>query len=113
MMKARVPRISNNEKKRRKAEIKLEVDKIWKEVEQEKENDLTRRILKTFIYVMHEKYGYGVKRLAALVNDFTAKMDESSTDEVFWEHIDRVVIDELKLPFKRDYTDKGHVITYD
>ena len=43
-MKARTPRISANEKKKLKSEIKLEVDRIWKEVEQKKENDITRRV---------------------------------------------------------------------
>lgn len=112
-MKARVPMMSESKKRKLQAEIKLEVDKIWKEMEQEKENDLTRRILKTFIFVMHEKYGYGVKRLADLVGDFTLKLEEAKTDEVYWEHIDQVVIDELKLPFKRDYTDKGVAVTGD
>ena len=59
---------------------------------------------------MNEKYGFGTKRLAALVDDFTAKLDESSKDEVFWEHIDKVVIDNLGIPFERDYTDRGRVV---
>ena len=109
-MRARVPHFSGNEKKKMKAEIKFEVDKAWKQVEEQKEYELTRRILKTFIYVMHEKHGYGTKRLAALVADFTAKLDESSSDEVYWEHIDRVVIDRLGIPFERDYTDRGRVV---
>lgn len=112
-MKARVPRLSKSDKRKIKSEIKFEIDKMWKEMEQEKEDDLTRRILKTFIYVMHEKHGYGVKRLAALVNDFTKKLEEADNDEVYWEHIDRVVIDKLKLPFKRDYTDNGVAVAGD
>ncbi len=36
------------------------------------------------------------------------------TDEVFWEHIDRVVIDKLKLEFdRRDYTDNGKVVNFE
>ena len=109
-MRTRVPQFSLNEKKKMKAEIKFEVDKAWKQMEEQKEHELTRRILKTFIYVMHEKHGYGTKRLGALVADFTAKLNESSSDEVFWEHIDRVVIDMLGIPFERDYTDRGKVV---
>lgn len=112
-MKARIPRLSNNEKKRMKSEIKFEVEKIWDEMEQKKEDDLTRRILKTFIYVLHEKYGYGIKRLSALVKEFTSMLEHSSEDNVYWEHIDKVVIDELKIPFKRDYTDRGKAVTYE
>ena len=54
-MKARIPMISESKKKKLRSEIKVEVDKIWKEVEQEKENDITRRVLKTFIFVMHNE----------------------------------------------------------
>lgn len=62
-MKARIPRISESEKKKIKSEIKLEIDRIWKEVEQKKENDITRRVLKTFIYVMHNEFGYGLQQV--------------------------------------------------
>ena len=109
-MKARIPMLSENDKKKLKAEIKHEFDKDFEEREKQIHVDLTRRILKTFIYVMNEKYGFGTKRLAALVADFTAKLDESSKDEVFWEHIDKVVIDNLGIPFERDYTDRGKVV---
>ena len=44
----------------------------------------------------------------------TEIIEHSDTDEVFWEHIDRVVIDKLKLEFdRRDYTDNGKVINYE
>lgn len=110
-MKARIPRISGSEKKKIKSEIKLEIDRIWKEVEQEKENDITRRVLKTFIYVMHNEFGYGLTRISRLFNRFTEVLENSDKDEVYWEHIDRVVIDELGLPFERDYTNNGQVIS--
>ena len=110
-MKARVPRISVKEKKKLKAEIKLEVDRIWKEVEQEKEDDITRRVLKTLIYVLNTEYGYGIKRISRLFASFTKMLEESDKDEVYWEHIDRVVVDDLGLPFERDYTNNGQVIS--
>ena len=109
-MKARVPMLSKSDKEKITGEISHEIEKQWKEREEKMSVDLTRRILKTFIYVMNEKYGFGTKRLAALVADFTAKLDESSKDEVFWEHIDKVVIDNLGIPFERDYTDRGRVV---
>lgn len=110
-MKARIPRISANEKKKLKSEIKLEVDRIWKEVEQKKENDITRRVLKTIIYNLNTEYGYGIKRISRLFNSFTKMLEESNKDEVYWEHIDRVVVDKLGLPFERDYTNNGQVIS--
>ncbi len=109
-MRARVPHFSGNEKKKMKAEIKFEVDKAWKQMEEQKEHELTRRILKTIICVLHEKHGYGIKRLSVSMNDFTEKLDKSSEDEVYWEHIDRIVIDKLGIPFERDYTDRGRVV---
>ena len=36
-MKARIPMISESKKKKLRSEIKVEVDKAWKQVEQEKE----------------------------------------------------------------------------
>lgn len=110
-MKARIPRISESEKKKIKSEIKLEIDRIWKEVEQKKENDITRRILKTLIYALNTEYGYGIKRISRLFNSFTKMLEESDKDEVYWEHIDRVVVDKLGLPFERDYTNNGKVIS--
>lgn len=43
------------------------------------------------------------------------KIDKmQDTDEIFWEHIDRVVIDKLKLEFdRRDYTNNGKVVNFE
>lgn len=51
-MKARIPLSSRQRKAARK-----EIDRIWEEMEEEKYADLTRRILKTFIYVMYGEFG--------------------------------------------------------
>ena len=107
-MKARIPLSSRQRKVARQ-----EIDRIWEEMEEEKYEYLTRRILKTFIDVMYTEFGWGPVRLTRLVNAFTKRMEEADTDEVYWEHIDQVVIDRLGLNFKRDYTNKGRVITYD
>lgn len=48
------------------------------------------------------------------IKSMTEIIEHSDTDEVFWEHIDRVVIDKLKLEFdKRDYTDNGKVVNFE
>lgn len=109
-MKARIPILSEKDKKKIKKEIQHEIDKEWTAREEQLYIDLTRRILKTFIYVMNEKYGFGTKRIADLVGDFTAKLEQTSKDEVFWEHIDKVVIDQLGLHFERDYTNRGKAV---
>lgn len=110
-MKARIPRISGNDRKRMLSEVEIEVKKKWEEVEQEKSTDITRRVLKTMIYVLNTEYGYGNKRIARLFNSFTKMLENSNKDEVYWEHIDRVVINNLGLPFERDYTNNGQVIS--
>ena len=110
-MKARIPKISGNDRKRMLSEVEIEVKKKWEEVEQEKSTDITRRVLKTMIYVLNTEYGYGIKRISRLFNSVTKMLEESSKDEVYWEHIDRVVVDKLGLPFERDYTNNGQVIS--
>lgn len=110
-MKARIPRISGNDRKRMLSEVEIEVKKAWEKVEEEKTIDITRRVLKTIIYTLNTEYGYGIKRISRLFNSFTKTLEESSKDEVYWEHIDRVVINKLGLPFERDYTNNGQVIS--
>ena len=110
-MKARIPKISGNDRKRMLSEVEIEVKKAWEKVEEEKTIDITRRVLKTIIYKLNTEYGYGIKRISRLFNSFTKMLEESSKDEVYWEHIDRVVIDKLGLPFERDYTNNGQVIS--
>ena len=110
-MKARIPKISGNDRKRMLSEVEIEVKKAWEKVEEEKTIDITRRVLKTIIYKLNTEYGYGIKRISRLFNSFTKMLEESSKDEVYWEHIDRIVIEKLGLPFERDYTNNGQVIS--
>ena len=110
-MKARIPKISGNDRKRMLSEVEIEVKKAWEKVEEEKTIDITRRVLKTIIYNLNTEYGYGIKRISRLFNSFTKMLEESNKDEVYWEHIDRVVVDKLGLPFERDYTNNGQVIS--
>ena len=110
-MKARIPKISGNDRKRLLSEVEIEVKKAWEKVEEEKTIDITRRVLKTIIYNLNTEYGYGIKRISRLFNSFTKMLEESNKDEVYWEHIDRVVVDKLGLPFERDYTNNGQVIS--
>lgn len=49
-------------------------------------------------------------RIATLEAEVTHIINHSNEDEVFWEHLDRQVIDTLKIPLERDYTEKGKVV---
>lgn len=95
-------------------EIDILLDKAWSEKQEKFTIDLTRRILKTFCYVMYVEFGWGPLRLTRLVNAFTKRMEDSDNDEVYWEHTDKVVMDHLGLDFKkRDYTENGRVVSDD
>ena len=80
-MKARIPKISGNDRKRLLSEVEVEVKKAWEKVEEEKTIDITRRVLKTIIYTLNTEYGYGIKRITRLFNSFTKMLEESSKDE--------------------------------
>ena len=97
-MKARIP-VSKEMRKSIEQETKLVMQK---EMERQRE-DFTRRLFKLMCYVLHEDFQFN-KRCGDVLSGITKLVEKSDTDEVFWEHIDRVVIDYLKLPFDRDYT---------
>lgn len=103
-MKARIPP-TNSQKRLIHDEMVREYQKV---AEQERE-DMTRRICKTMIYCLNKEFGFGLKRCARAFKSFADHLDHSSDDEVYWEHIDRVVVDQMHLPFERDYTDRGRV----
>jgi hypothetical protein len=104
-MKARTPFLNTRQRKRLNEEMRLQYAKIAT-----KERDkMAARIIKVVIACLYSEFGFGVKRTARLFKAFTEKMDTSIQDEVFWEHIDQIVIDKLNLPFDRDYTERGHV----
>lgn len=106
-MKARIPPFTAAKKKAAIEELKREYQKIAAK----ERDDLTRRIIKTVIFVMHNEFGFGRERNERLFKRFTQVLEESDKDEIFWEHIDREVIDYLGFPFERDYTENGRVIS--
>lgn len=110
-MKARIP---VKLKREAMAEINRLADREYQKVKDKEINDLTRRIFKTIVFALHKDFGFGRDRCAKALKSITEIIEHSDTDEVFWEHIDRVVIDKLKLEFdKRDYTDNGKVVNYE
>lgn len=110
-MKARIP---VKLKREAMAEINRLADREYQKVKDKEINDLTRRIFKTIVFALHKDFGFGRDRCAKALRSMTEIVEHSDTDEVFWEHIDRVVIDKLKLEFdKRDYTDNGKVVNFE
>ena len=100
-MKARIPP-TNQQKKVLQQQAKIV---IQEEMEKQRD-DFTRRFFKLMFYALNEKYHFGTKRLNDLMCEVTELLKESDTDCIFWEHIDRRIIDRLGLKFERDYTGK-------
>lgn len=106
-MKARIPVLNAAQKREATKELEREYMKI---MDRERTN-MTRRIIKVVLFVLHSEFGFGLGRCARAFNKFTKLFEESDKDEIFWEHIDRVVIDQMGIRFERDYTEKGTVIS--
>lgn len=110
-MKARIP---VKLKRETMAEINRLADREYQKVKDKEIADATRRIFKTIVFALYKDFGFGRDRCAKALKSMTEIIEHSDTDEVFWEHIDRVVIDKLKLEFeKRDYTDNGKVVNFE
>jgi hypothetical protein len=110
-LKARIP---VKLKREAMAEINRLADREYQKVKDKEIADATRRIFKTIVFALHKDFGFGRDRCAKALRSMTEIIEHSDTDEVFWEHIDRVVIDKLKLEFdKRDYTDNGKVVNFE
>lgn len=98
-MKARIP-MNSREKKQLKQELRQAVQEEYEAVRQ----DETRRIFKLFCYVLHSRFGFK-KRCMDVISDVEKTSKERKEDPVFWEHIDRYVIDQMGIPFEREKID--------
>lgn len=96
-MKARIPPKSVVSKGIRKA-----VQQYAKEQVDKEEQSGTRRILKLVCVALHQKFGFGKTRISDLVLEVNNLALESDNDEIFWNHVDRVVIDEMGVDFKKE-----------
>lgn len=104
-MKARIP-LSNKQKK----DIMPELEMYAKRAIEEERNNLTRRLFKVMLVALHEEFGFGKVKLARALIKMVETIQKSDTDEVYWEHIDRLLIDKYKMKFERDYTSRGKVV---
>ena len=100
-MKARIP-IPQKQRKALEVEVRAAV---IKEMENQR-NAMMRRFFKIMCYALNNKFGFGSKRLNTLIDAISQTALEADTDEIFWEHLDKIVIDSLGMDFERDYTDE-------
>lgn len=54
---------------------------------------------------LHNTYGFSTSRLAVVIQEIDKLSAAAEKDEIFWEHVDRVVIDELKMSFDKEGED--------
>lgn len=95
-MKARIP----PSRQMKREAYRLTMDYIEKE-----RNKVMRRFFKLFMCVMHEEFGFGVRRLNRLVNRVNELTAQGENNPIFWKEIDHTVIDYMGIPFDYEKTD--------
>ncbi len=91
--------------RKQKNALRKEAQLIIQEEIEKQRNDFTRKVFKLMCYVLNEDNDFGKKRLTKLINNIGNLIKESDEDEIFWEHLDRHVIDRMGMPFERDYSE--------
>ena len=61
-----------------------------------------RRWIKLLCIVLHNDFGFGVDRLGQVMDGISKLSDEEKCDPVFWEHADKLLIDQMKIKFDRE-----------
>ena len=61
-----------------------------------------RRWIKLLCIVLHNDFGFGVDRLDRVMDGISKLSDEEKCDPVFWEHADKLLIDQMKIKFDRE-----------
>lgn len=96
-MKARIPAAARLSKRQMSA-LREAADEAVKQREQEH----IRRLFKLMCISLNEMYGFGKRRLECVLGQISDLAAEHERDEVYWAHIDRVVIDGLGMEFARE-----------
>ncbi|MBE6745717.1 MAG: hypothetical protein E7569_16070 [Ruminococcaceae bacterium] len=63
----------------------------------DKESEILRRCLKLAFFTLNREYGFGATRLENVYEKTLQFQRENKSDPIFWEHLDRVLIQEIKL----------------
>lgn len=74
---------------------------------------MMRRIFKSFAYSLNRYYGFGKYRTMVVLDKAKEIMDEYPENEIFWEQLDRVCIDEIGIDFVREKLDENGKVMYD
>ena len=101
MMKVRYNPIAQMSKREQK-ELNEYMAQRAKKIYDEEATGLIRRCYKTFAVALHKKYGFGRNRLIQLMDELSDISKLRDIDDVFWKHLDDVIINEIKLGFDRE-----------
>jgi len=63
--------------------------------------DEMRRYFKIVCVVLH-KHGYGKNRLNQIIGEIGELAAQAENDEIFWEHIDKLLIDQMGINFDKE-----------
>ncbi|MFA5659128.1 MAG: hypothetical protein WC900_07575 [Oscillospiraceae bacterium] len=61
-----------------------------------------RRYFKIVFAMLHLDFGFGNERLNKALDGINRLSDEAKQDPIFWEHIDKLLIDQMKIDFERE-----------
>lgn len=90
-MKAHIPASQKLSKKSRET---------VKEYIENCEQDHIRRLLKMACVTLHQDFGFGTQRLSKFLSGMTKlSLDK---DEILWEHMDKLIIDQMRIKFERE-----------
>lgn len=64
------------------------------------EKAVTRRLLKLCCVALNKDFGFGKDRLARFVGSVSDNTDPK--DEVYWWHVDKLLIDQIGIEFERE-----------
>ena len=68
-----------------------------------------RRYYKLVAIALNNKFGFGKKRILEVFDKISELSKQREQDEVFWAHMDKIVINQIGLEFEREnyeYLDK-------
>lgn len=100
-MKVRLNPLINMSTKEKK-ELNEYMAQRAKKIYDEEATGLVRRCYKTFAVVLHQKHGFGRNRLLKVMEELADISKLRDIDDVFWKHLDDIIINEIKLDFERE-----------
>ena len=101
LLKVRINTWDNLTSKQRK-ELDEYVKNKGLEIYQREAAENFRRYYKLVAIALNNKFGFGKKRILELFDELSELSKQREQDEVFWAHMDKIVINQIGLEFERE-----------